>query len=99
MMPPAAMRDLFKVDTAHDQLGNAESRPAVFPKGLAPVVRVVQGGHRELVEMRWGVLTPNVSKRSGRLIKPSAWNNARDDTVAKNGRWRASFAERRCLSL
>lgn len=96
-MPPAAMRDLFEVSPEHDHLGNAEPRPAVFPKGMAPVVRIGQGGERELVEMRWGFLTPSVSNRAGKPMKPHAWNNARDDKLVRNGLWRSSIVERRCL--
>lgn len=61
------------------------------------MVRIGQGGHRELVEMSWGFLTPNFSKRTGKPIKPNAWNNARDYKVAKNALWRSSFHQRRCL--
>ena len=91
------MRDLFEVAPEHDHLGNVEPRPAVFPKGPAPVVRIGQNGQRELVEMRWGFLTPSVSKRTGKPIKPHAWNTARDDRLVRNGLWRSSIVERRCL--
>jgi|TARA_R110002051_G_scaffold243967_2_gene303934 putative SOS response-associated peptidase YedK len=92
-----AMRKLFQVAPGQDRLGNAEPRPAIFPKGLAPVVRLDSEGQRELIEMRWGFLTPQVSKKTGKPIKPAAWNNARDDKLRKSGLWRGSFEERRCL--
>lgn len=92
-----AMRRLFAVSAAGDRLGNAEPRPEVFPKGMAPVVRLDAGGGRELIEMRWGFLTPQVSKRTGKPIKPRAWNNARDDKLRSSGLWRQSFEQRRCL--
>ncbi|MEM1396150.1 MAG: SOS response-associated peptidase [Pseudomonadota bacterium] len=92
-----AMRQLFNVQATRDRLGNAEPRAAIFPKGLAPVVRIDDDGQRELLEMRWGFLTPAFSKRTGKPIKPQAWNNARDDKLIKSGLWSSSFRERRCL--
>ncbi len=80
-----AMRRLFQVSADLDRLGNAEPRPAIFPKGLAPVVRLDADGKRELIEMRWGFLTPQVSKKTGKPIKPAAWNNARDDKGVESG--------------
>ncbi|MEL6100332.1 MAG: SOS response-associated peptidase [Pseudomonadota bacterium] len=92
-----AMRRLFDIDAGRDRLGNAEPRPAIFPKGAAPVVRLNDTGERELVEMAWGFLTPAFSTKAGNPIKPKAWNNARDDKVLKSGLWKGSFQERRCL--
>ena len=92
-----AMRRMFRVDASRDGLGNAEPRPGIHPKGTAPVVALDGDGNRELVEMSWGFRTPKVSKRTGKPIKPEAWNNARDDKLMKSGLWKGSFAERRCL--
>lgn len=92
-----AMRQLFNVDPDRDHLGNAEPRPAIYPKGTAPVVALDDDGNRELVEMSWGFRTPKVSRVTGKPIKPAAWNNARDDKLLKSGLWKQSFAERRCL--
>lgn len=92
-----ALRRLFQVAPDQDRLGNAEPRPAIFPKGLAPVMRLDADGERELIEMRWGFLTPQVSKKTGKPIKPAAWNNARDDKLRQSGLWRGSFEDRRCL--
>ena len=92
-----AMRRLFQVAPGQDRIGNAEPRPAIFPKGLAPVVRLDPDGKREMIEMRWGFLTPHVSKKTGKPIKPAAWNNARDDKLRNSGLWRGSFENRRCL--
>jgi putative SOS response-associated peptidase YedK len=92
-----AMRQLFMVDASRDSLGNAQPRPGIHPKGTAPVVAIDDHGNRELVEMSWGFRTPKVSKRTGKPIKPAAWNNARDDKLMKSGLWKASFLARRCL--
>jgi putative SOS response-associated peptidase YedK len=41
-----------------DTTGNLPSLPAIFPDGLAPVVRIAEDGERELVMMRWGFPPP-----------------------------------------
>lgn len=92
-----AMRQLFGVCATNDFLGNAEPRPAIWPKWRAPVVRIGPDGERELVQMNWGFLTRNVSKKTGKELAPRAWNNARDDKVSISGLWKGSFAKRRCL--
>jgi putative SOS response-associated peptidase YedK len=92
-----AMRQLFEVAPARDQLGNAEPRSAIWPKYPAPVVRLTPEGERELTMMKWGFLTQKLSKKTGKPISPAAWNNARADKVQSSGLWRESFQERRCL--
>ncbi|MEM9360723.1 MAG: SOS response-associated peptidase [Pseudomonadota bacterium] len=92
-----AMRQLFDVSAENMRLGNAEPRPSIYPKGMAPVVRLTEDGQRELIDMQWGFLTPKVSKNTGKPLKPAAWNNARDDKLRSSGLWRASFEHRRCL--
>lgn len=92
-----AMRRLFEVSTDRDRIGNAEPQPAIFPKGLAPVLRIDDEAERELTPMRWGFLTPQLSKKTGKPIKPAAWNNARDDKIRASGLWHQSFETRRCL--
>jgi putative SOS response-associated peptidase YedK len=51
----AAIRALFKV--VKDRAGNLPPLPAIFPDGVAPVVRVNEG-ERELTTMRWGMPGP-----------------------------------------
>ena len=92
-----AMRQLFDVPAQNTHLGNAEPRTAIWPKYRAPVARPSFGGERELVETNWGFLTKKVSKKTGKELKPAAWNNARDDKVASNGLWKDAFLHRRCL--
>lgn len=96
-MPQAAMRSLFAVSPENDRLGNAEPRRAIFPKYDGTVVRIGEGGHRELVDMHWGFVIPQKSKKTGAPIQPKAINNARDDKLLNSGFWRQSFEERRCL--
>jgi putative SOS response-associated peptidase YedK len=95
-MPQEAMRQLFDVLPNRDFLGNAEPLPAVYPKYLAPIV-TVKDGKRSLVKASWGFLTPNKSKKTGKWLKPAAWNNTRDDKIQNAPLWRSSFESRRCL--
>ena len=53
---PQAIRDLFAVK--HDHAGNLPPLPAVFPDQLAPIVRIVADGERDLVMARWGMPGP-----------------------------------------
>ncbi len=96
-IPAEAMRQLFDVAVEHNRLGNAEPLPAIYPKQMAPVVRLAEDGKRELVQLSWGFRTTKKSKKTGAIIQPGAWNNARDDKVRSSGLWRGSFEERRCL--
>lgn len=91
------MRRIFEVASDFDRLGNFAPLPAIWPKYEAPVVRIDAGGRRELVNMRWGFLTPQVSKKTGKPIQPAAWNNARDDKLRRSGLWKDSFLHRRSL--
>ncbi|MFX0543365.1 SOS response-associated peptidase [Roseovarius sp. S4756] len=92
-----AMRQLFQVAPDHDQLGNAEPLTAIYPNYDGPVVRLTDDGERELVSLPWGFRTTKKSKKTGAIIKPSAWNNARDDKLSTAGLWKDSFINRRCL--
>lgn len=96
-IPAEAMRQLFDVAHERDSLGNAEPLPAIYPKHLAPVVRKDGEGARELIALSWGFRTTKKSKKTGAIIQPAAWNNARDDKVRSSGLWKGSFREGRCL--
>ncbi len=92
-----AMRQLFDVEAKNDHLGNAEPLDAIWPKYPGHVVRCNNEGERELVSLSWGFRTTKTSKKTGKTLQPSAWNNARDDSLQKSGLWKRSFHERRCL--
>ena len=96
-MAKDAMRQLFAVDAGHDDLGNAEPLTAIFPKGKSPIVGVNSDGSRWLRSAHWGFVMPQVSKKTGKPIKPKAVNNARDDKLRTSRFWTKSFEERRCL--
>ncbi len=83
-----AMRQLFAVDAAHDYLGNAEPLPAIFPKGMAPIVGGDADGRRWLQKAHWGFVMPQVSKKTGKPIQPKAVNNARDDKLRSSSFWK-----------
>ncbi|SEN86450.1 Putative SOS response-associated peptidase YedK [Loktanella fryxellensis] len=91
------MRQLFAVDAAQDALGNAEPLPAIFPKGMSPIIGLAADGSRWMAQAHWGFVMPPVSKKTGKPIQPKAVNNARDDKLRTSGFWRKSFEERRCL--
>ena len=81
-----AMRRLFEVLPQHDQLGNAEPQPAIFPDASVPIVRIDRDGNRALIYARWGY-----SKA------PFGWvTNARNLSAFP---WKHAIAEplRRCL--
>ncbi len=96
-IPVTAMRQLFDVTVERDRLGNAEPLAAIYPKHLASVVGKGDEGKRELVPLSWGFRTTKKSKKTGAVIQPGAWNNARYDKVRSYGLWKQSFEERRCL--
>ncbi len=96
-IPVTAMRQLFDVTVELDTLGHAEPFPVIYPKPLAPVVRKGDQGERELVSLSWGFRATKKSKKTGAIIQPGAWNNARDENVRSNGLWKQSFEERRSL--
>jgi putative SOS response-associated peptidase YedK len=96
MMAVEAMRRLFDVVHERASLGNMEPLRAIFPKYDAPIVTVTSG-ERSLKRSHWGFLTPNKSKKTGKWLKPSAWNNTRDDKIRTSGLWKHSFSHRRCL--
>jgi putative SOS response-associated peptidase YedK len=92
-----AMRSLFKIARSADRLGNADPLTAIWPKYAGHVVRLDEGGERDLVSLSWGFRTTKVSKKTGKTLQPAAWNNARNDKVRSVGLWRESFHDRRCL--
>jgi putative SOS response-associated peptidase YedK len=59
----------------------------------APVVRLTANGERHLDVLKWG-LVPYFTKNLKKARKPI---NARSETIAKSGMFRAAFAQRRCL--
>ena len=81
----------------HSHLGNQPALDAIYPKYEAPIVAIGKSGDRALVRASWGFLTPNKSKKTGNWLKPSAWNNTRDDKIQTSGLWKGSFGARRCL--
>ena len=53
----AEIRGLAKAMVDH--AGNMPSLPGIFPDGVAPVVRTMADGQRELLMMRWGFPSPS----------------------------------------
>lgn len=67
----------------------------VYPGYPGMVVRA-DAGERVLQSMAWGFPRHEVSKKTGKPLKPRPVNNARDDKL-RGPFWRDSFAKRRCL--
>lgn len=83
-----AVLRLFRV--GDNRAAPFETKDAIFPGHVAPVVRLAGDGERELVPMTWGF----VLLRQG--YAPKRVTNTRDDKAATRF-WKASLAQRRCL--
>ena len=68
-----AIRRLFRVSSS--RAAAVEPRDAIFPGHTAPVVRKTEDGERELVELSWGFVLPQLGKAPRRVT------NTRDDKV------------------
>ncbi len=86
--PADAVARLFRAKSA----GAPNFAAEVYPKYTGLVV--VEG---EVRTMTWGFPRHAVSKKTGKALKPTATNNARDDKLRGNPMWRDSFRDRRCL--
>ena len=74
-------------------LPNLEPTWNLAPTDDAPVVRLAANGDRHLDLLKWG-LVPYFTKDLKQARKPI---NARSETVATSGLFKAAFAKRRCL--
>lgn len=86
--PADAVAKLFKAVPA----SGANFAAEVYPKYTGLVI--TDGAVRT---MTWGFPRHAVSKKTGKPLKPTATNNARDDKLRGNPMWRDSFRDRRCL--
>lgn len=84
-----AVRAWFRV--SDNRTFGFEPMDAIFPRSVAPIVRLAADGEREMVPATWGF--PLL--RKGYAPKPVT--NVRDDTVLTSPFWRPSFEARRCL--
>lgn len=85
---------IAKVFGTVNPLPNLRPTWNMAPTKDAPVVlRQPESGERHLTALRWG-LVPYFTKDLKRARKPI---NARCETVATSGMFRAAFAKRRCL--
>jgi putative SOS response-associated peptidase YedK len=88
-LPPEFLARLF---AARNPLPNFEPTWNMAPSREAPVVRLV-AGQRHLHALKWG-LVPYFTKDLKKARKPI---NARSETIATSGMFKAAFASRRCL--
>jgi putative SOS response-associated peptidase YedK len=84
-----AVARFFRV--SHNRTVAFEPLNAIFPRYVAPVVRISADGEREIVTMNWGFMRLEKGKA------PRPITNTRDDQVRTNPFWRDSFRQRRCL--
>lgn len=84
------LHDLYRLT---DHRPNFPPRYNIAPTQLVPVVRCRDGGQRELVLLRWGLI-PNWAKDE--KIGYSTIN-ARAETVADKPAFREAFRRRRCV--
>ena len=61
---PKAIRDVANAMGGDwlDLTGNLAPQPSIYPDRLAPVVRSIQDGDRQLIKMRWGFPSPLQAK-------------------------------------
>lgn len=83
------VRNLFRV--SDNRAAFFEPKEAILPSDLASVVRLAEGGERELVNLNWGFVRREADRGPRRVV------NTRDDQVRGNPFWRDSFVTRRCL--
>lgn len=83
------IRGLFRV--SDNRAYGFKPMPAIFPRSVAPIVRLASDGEREMVPATWGF--PLLQKG----YAPRPVTNVRDDKVLTSPFWRPSFEARRCL--
>lgn len=86
-----ASAEVARLFGADDAAAGANHAELIFPG--YPGLVVAQG---EVRQMNWGFPLKQVSKKTGKPIKPKAVTNTRDDRL-HTGFWRDSFVHRRCL--
>jgi putative SOS response-associated peptidase YedK len=89
-LPPDVIARLFGTV---NPLPNLRPTWNLAPTNRAPVVRLAENGERHLDVLKWG-LVPHFTKDLKKARKPI---NARCETVATSGMFKAAFAKRRCL--
>lgn len=89
-LPPEFIARLFGTV---NPLPNLKPTWNLAPTDPAPVIRLAGNGKRHLDVLNWG-LVPYFAKDLKKARKPI---NARSETVATSGVFKAAFAKRRCL--
>lgn len=86
-----ASAEVARLFGAVDAAAGANHAELIFPG--YPGLIVAQG---EVRQMNWGFPLKQVSKKTGKPIKPKAVTNTRDDRL-HTAFWKDSFVHRRCL--
>jgi putative SOS response-associated peptidase YedK len=90
-LPPDAIARLFGTV---NPLPNLQPTWNLAPTDDAPVIRLAANGERHLDVLKWG-LVPYFTKDLAAARKPI---NARSETIARSGIFKAAFTKRRCLA-
>lgn len=90
-LPPEAIARLFGTV---NPLPNLQPTWNLAPTDSAPVVRLAANGERHLDVMKWGLI-PYFTNDLKAARKPI---NARSETIARSGMFKAAFQKRRCLA-
>jgi putative SOS response-associated peptidase YedK len=90
-LPPDAIARLFGTV---NPLPNLQPTWNLAPTDDAPVIRLAANGERHLDVLKWG-LVPYFTKDLAAARKPI---NARSETIARSGMFKAAFTKRRCLA-
>lgn len=95
------MCNLYRMNSASQEIANiigaTDVAGANFAAEVWPAYSGVVAVEGALRVMAWGFPRHAVSKKTGKPLKPTATNNARDDKLRGNPMWRDSFRDRRCL--
>lgn len=91
--------EMRRTFSAHfDQCEDVQTpKSALFPKNKAAIIAASESKTRKIRYLNWGFFLPQVSKRTGRPIKPKSVTNARCETIQTSRFWSSSFKFRRCL--
>lgn len=97
---PPGMCNLYRLSSAHAEAARLFRAAEIHPGNS---VEEVYPGYPGLVavgdtlrSMVWGFPRAEISKRTGKPLKPRPVNNTRSETLG-SPMWRSSFVSRRCL--
>ncbi len=95
------MCNLYRMKKSADEVAGlfraVLNRSANFGEEVYPGYPGLVIAKGQVRTMTWGFPRHEISKKTGKPLKPKPVNNARDDRLRVLPMWRESFAQRRCL--